>query len=109
MNYSKREYKENTFYQQWYKMTSLPTFTENYLVSVKAKPFPNNLCVTREFVMQQYLTWSAIGAQSDEEKQKIVQQVARIVDGDTNKTWLDEKEGVFEWPVNTVVDIIQRK
>jgi len=109
-NYSKRDYKaqEDTYHVTWHKMLDLPGYDEVFEKPLQREIFENNLVATRDLVVQRYLTWSAIGAQSDEEKEKIKEKVAKIVDDDPNKTWLDEKEGVFQWPHRTFVDIIRR-
>ena len=90
-------------------MIDFPAFIENFEKLEEAKPFPNSLHTTRELVVQRYLTWSAIGAQPDEEKEKIKGKVLEIVDADDNKKWVDEKESTFEWPISTVVDVLRRK
>ena len=71
--------------------------------------FSYTLPATLDIVADRVCSKSYVAVQPEDEKQKVRQTVKNILDTGHDKVWIDEKEGIFEYPYKTYVVAMRRK
>ena len=63
------------------------------------------LQTTKEIVVNRASTASFIAVLPDDKKTEVLEEVGRIVDQGLDRVWIDETQGVFEYPYKAYVVI----
>ncbi|PPQ84077.1 hypothetical protein CVT26_013158 [Gymnopilus dilepis] len=92
----------------WRQLFETPAYKQSF-ESPKEKKWSYHLVGTKDSAVERALSKSYIAILPDEKKQEISEEIRRIIDNDSNKVWINEKEGEFEYPYKTDVVICYKK
>ncbi|KAF3917568.1 hypothetical protein AA313_de0203139 [Arthrobotrys entomopaga] len=92
----------------WKKIFELPEFEEYFDKEYQFEEVKRVLPTTVDGVVDRVLSKSYITALSPGDKETVERKVREVVEGE-KKVWIDEAEGVFEYPYATDLYIIRRK
>ena len=68
-----------------------------------------NLQATKEIVVDRASSESYVAVLSDDKKAELQEEIREIVDEGLDKVWIDETQGLFEYPYKTWVVIAHKK
>lgn len=91
----------------WRKTFDLDSYKVNFRAP-EEKIFEYTLEATDDSVVNRVFSKSYIAVLSDEKKSELQKAVKEILDG-SKKTWINESEGIFEYPYETYVVVARRK
>jgi len=86
--------------------------TLSYLHSFKPheeKVWSYQLPANSEIVTDRACSKSYIAIQKDDVKAKVVNDIRQILDKGEDKVWIDEAQGIFEYPYKTILVVAERK
>jgi len=92
----------------WRKVFDTPSY-QKYFQTAEESVWSYHLPGSLDIVTNRVFSKSYIAVQSDEEKEKVKAHVNAIIDKGEGKVWIDEKEGVFQYPYKTFVEVLKRK
>ena len=82
---------------KWRRIFDLPLCKETFS-DPETEEFPFAEPRSLDSALTFYLTWSGIAIQPDEEKERIRGRIRTILDRAEDLVWVDEKEGILEFP-----------
>ncbi|KAI0054448.1 S-adenosyl-L-methionine-dependent methyltransferase [Artomyces pyxidatus] len=85
------------------------TSYQKYFQAPEENTWAYNLHGSLDIVTNRAFSKSYIAVQPDDVKAQIQEDIKQIVDRGDGRTWIDESEGLFEYPYKTYVVIIRRK
>jgi hypothetical protein len=91
----------------WRRFFDTPSYQKHFEAAEETK-WKYILPVTTEGVVTRALSKSYISVLSDEERGKVVDGLRNILETE-QKSWVNEEEGVFEYPYETTVVVVNRK
>jgi hypothetical protein len=91
----------------WRRFFGAPSYRESFWIAEETR-WKYILPVTIEGVVTRALSKSYISAFPEDEQKKVVDSLRNIL-ATEQKTWVNEEEGVFEYPYETTVVTIRRK
>ena len=93
-------------YENWRGIFDLQRYAVHFKPS-EEKVFEYCLPATAELVTSRVLTWSPIAVLDEDEKKRVKEKVAKILEGG-ELVWSDRENGVFDFPYETLVVILKR-
>lgn len=92
----------------WRELFKVQSYQKDF-ESPKEKVWSYSLPTTAEVVVDRACSKSYIAVLTEGEKTSVKEDVKRIVDRGNDKVWVDEDQGVFEYPYRTFVVIANLK
>jgi hypothetical protein len=92
----------------WRELFEVQSYQKDF-ESPKEKVWSYALPTTAEIAVDRACSKSYIAVLSEGAKTSVKEDVKRIVDRGNDKVWVDEDQGVFEYPYKTFVVIANRK
>ena len=93
---------------KWRQTFDTPTYLRQFNPPDE-KIWNYELQTTKEIVVDRASTKSYIALLPDDKKTEIQEEVRRIVDQGLDRVWIDETQGVFEYPYKVYVVIAHKK
>lgn len=92
----------------WRQAWDTPSY-KKFFQPPEEKEWIYHLPGTLDIVTNRALSKSYIAVLSDEGKRSVVNDIKEIIERGEDKVWIDEKQGIFEYPYRTYVVIAQKK
>ncbi|KAI5123364.1 hypothetical protein M0805_001785 [Coniferiporia weirii] len=92
----------------WRKVFDVPAYTK-FFHPYEDTTFYHNITGTSDSVVERVFSKSYIAVQPEENKKAIREMVKEVVERGDDKVWIDEAQGVFEYPYNAFVYVLRRK
>jgi hypothetical protein len=73
------------------------------------KSWSYQLPANSDIVTDRACSKSYIAIQKDDVKAKVVSDIREILDKGEDKVWIDEAQGIFEYPYKTILVVAERK
>ncbi|GAA5962920.1 hypothetical protein JCM3765_005920 [Sporobolomyces pararoseus] len=93
----------------WWKSIFDTEFYKETYEPAQLETFHRELPSSEQGVVDRILSKSYITALSQEDQEKVANDMREIVRRGEGKQWIDEKEGIFHYPYNTDLFIIRKK
>ncbi|KZT67756.1 S-adenosyl-L-methionine-dependent methyltransferase [Daedalea quercina L-15889] len=92
----------------WRALFSTPSYTSSFQPH-EEQTWKYHLSGTRDIVVNRALSKSYITVLPPDEKEKVVADIDEILRQGEGKKWIDESQGIFEYPYGTMVVIFRKK
>ena len=93
---------------KWRQTFDTPTYQREFNPPDE-KIWDFKLQTTKEIVVDRASTKSYIAVLPDDKKTEVLEEVGRIVDQGLDRVWIDETQGVFEYPYKAYVVIAHKR
>lgn len=96
----------------WKKLFDLPFTASTFEYDTAGQHYARVIPTTTDGVKRRVLSKSYISVRSQEEKQRLQEQVDELFargDAATGRKWINEREGTFEYPYVTDLWLFRRK
>ncbi|PPQ83350.1 hypothetical protein CVT25_003989 [Psilocybe cyanescens] len=95
-------------HEKWRATFDTPSYQKAFELP-KEKQWTYTLQGTKESVVDRTSSKSYIAILPEEKKRELQEEIRKIIDLDSEKTWIDESKGVFEYPYKSWVVLAQKK
>ncbi|TDL24773.1 S-adenosyl-L-methionine-dependent methyltransferase [Rickenella mellea] len=92
----------------WRQTFDTPAYRK-FFEPPEEKVWSYHLLGSHEIIKNRALSASYIAILPDDEKAKLAEEISAIIDEGEGRVWIDEKEGIFEYPYKTFVEILKLK
>lgn len=89
-------------------MYDTPAYTRSFGPAADTH-FKFDVPVTQELVTERCLSYSSILNLPEDRKEGVKKELKKIIEEGEGKVWINQKEGIFEYPYTTEVVIFHRK
>jgi len=103
----RRTFCDNSFPGLWRQLFETPSY-QKFFGTAEETRWKYVLPITIEGVVTRSLSKSYISALPEDERKSVADSLRNIL-GSEQKTWVNEEEGVFEYPYETTVVTVHRK
>ena len=101
------DFCDNVFPGLWRQFFNAPSY-QKFFGTAEEITWKYVLPVTAEGVVARSLSKSYIASLSEDERKRVADRVGNVLETE-QKTWINEEEGVFEYPYETMVVTACRK